>query len=220
MRHIRFGTAVLGTMVLILGSGGDAQAQKLTIDAMVVPLPPMNQDIDKWHMAPLLFSVPSAPFGTEFSTGDRIQFYDVAGLDLTSALTISGGPYAFSSMNSGPLPPSSSFTDNPSIPNLVLTYEGPTLTVMPGDSPISIGDFTFNTIGFPLPSGFYFAAETQDRLATGGTSMTEVSYGFVSATSVPEPPAWVAVLLTALPATFWYRRRRSALRVSAPGNTA
>jgi hypothetical protein len=213
MRHFRFGTAVLGTMVLVAGLGGDARAAAVKAGGVGLPVPPSPPIGNGWDYAMSAYLVPpSSGMGTEITNGELIQLFDVQGLDIASAVTVSGGPFLFDFSNTGPLPPSLSFSDDPSIPNLVLTYSGPTLTALPGGEPVLIGDFGFNTFGFPLAPGFNFAAETSGP-AEG------VSYGFAMITSVPEPATWVLVL-TALPAAFWIRRGRGARAVSTGTTSA
>jgi hypothetical protein len=56
-----------------------------------------------------------------------------------------------------------------------------------------------------LPPGYNFGAETTDVSVTGGRTQG-VSYGFAPVVPVPEPATWV-LLIAALPAGLWMRRR-------------
>jgi hypothetical protein len=200
---------MLGTLVLIAGMNGSVQAGMVSMggESMHNNSPPgSGGGVYHSHIYLLPPKADSGFTGTEFHLGHQIQLFDVAGLNFDSVTTISGGPFTFSSQNVGPLPPSSSFTDDPTIPNLDLTYTGPTLTALTGGEPIFVGTFSFTTSGFAVASQYNFAAQTADLLPNGDL-VEGISYGVATFTLVPEPATWFMVL-TSLPAVLWLRRRR------------
>jgi hypothetical protein len=209
--HRSVGTAV-GSMAIFLVLAGGAGAGAVGVGGKSQHSNPPGGIGDGFSSA-ILYLLPPAPGsgtnGNEIESGDRIQLFDVKGLDITSAMTITGGPFTFSSALTGPLPASTSFTDDPTIPNLTLTYGGPTLTVATGAPQIEIGAFSYMTHGAPFEPGFNFAAETTELLSSGGTQNV-VTYGFATFTLVPEPSS-LLLLLVGLPGIVWIgSRRRSA----------
>jgi hypothetical protein len=174
---------------------------------MSMPNPPVQPPIE-YRFTYILQILPPPPgsglFGTEFAPGDRVQLFDVLGLELASAATASGGPFTFDASGFGPLP-AGPFTDDPTIPNLVLTYTGAPLIATTASGPLVAGEFFFDTDGPKLAPGFNFAAETTDLRVSGGATPS-ISYGFAPATPTPEPAAWL-LLLSALPAGLSFRRR-------------
>jgi hypothetical protein len=185
--------------------GASAKAGQVSMGGTAQPPPPPNPPIGPppHRLYTMLLDLvppppPSGSAGTELDPGDRIELFDVHGLRSGSPATASGGPFAFDTSNTGPLPPSTSFTDDPSVPNLVLTYLGAPVIALPGGAPIEIGQFTFITDGFASVPSFNFAAETSDLSLSGGTS-EGVSYGVAPVTPIPEPASWILVLM-AIPA--------------------
>lgn len=89
--------------------------------------------------------------------------------------------WVFSSLNSGPIPPNVSPSDDPGIPNLTWTYTGALMT-----GPLHIGDVAFNSIYGPGGLGEYVG---RDR-STSGNNLPQSNYGQIEysyPTSVPEP---------------------------------
>jgi hypothetical protein len=176
------------------------------MNGMSMPSKPPSPPVEHltFHIFLLPPGVGSGLGGTELDSGERIQLFDVAGLQLASAIVLSGGSFAFSSSSTGPLPPGPGFTDDPTIPNLVMTYTGPTVTATSATGKIEISTVAFDISGSSVPNGYNFGAETTDVSLTGGKTQS-VSYGFAPVAPVPEPATWV-LLFTAFPAGLWIRR--------------
>jgi hypothetical protein len=139
-------------------------------------------------------------------TGSKLVIFDFAGY-VDGSITTAGAPGVTASIENFSGLPSIGFTDDPSIPNLVFTYDGPTLDV---------GGAQFS--GFGAES--IFSAVTLDGFSAitvkvGGEAQGTLiaSQGGVGVPAIPEPATW-AMMIGGFGLVGGALRRRRALSLA------
>jgi hypothetical protein len=131
------------------------------------------------------------PSDYKLKSGDYFTIYDFKGY--VGALNLQAGNWSFSSAMTGPVPPHILPDDNPKIPNLTWTYNGPTIT---GEQ--TLGNFSAVS-QFGLHAEGEFASRDYSSFqghVVGNITGTDVPS---DARHAPEPAA-IALLAAAIPA--------------------
>jgi hypothetical protein len=119
--------------------------------------------------------------GSSIQSGNFATAYDIAGL-VSGSESFSNSNFSISVQNTGITPTNVTPIDNPSIPNITLIYNGPTINGTGGGETI-LGTLTFvSSIGTTATSPFGQASET----VLFGSQFQEVA-PFVGPTSGPNP---------------------------------
>lgn len=144
------------------------------------------------------------PSDYRVKSGDFFTIYDFHGY--TGAPTVQPPGWTFSITPTGEFPPRILLPDDPTVPNMTWTYEGPDL-VTAG----SIGIFEILSSFGPHSVDTYFASQAHlDVSGRANTNWTFVSAPDPITPDAPEPTS-LALLGLAIPAvglTSWLRRRR------------
>jgi PEP-CTERM motif len=120
----------------------------------------------------------------KLQAGNYFTIYDFAGLVPGSVVTPDGN-WTATVQNSGVTPVLLNPTDNPMVPNLVFTYNGPTVPA----GQIGLGNF-MATSTFGLKTEVSFTAETNrtsDGLKDSNITTTDAPTGRIIENPIPEP---------------------------------
>jgi hypothetical protein len=157
---------------------------------------------------------------TKTVTGDLFTFYDYNGLLTTGAnapaFTPSGtGPnYSISIQNLGVNPPGTALLagDDPTVPNVTLTYDGTSPFINPGPGSQFLGTLVLHSINSLNGAGDFtpFAANsTKNSNSTAAGNQGFISGPNLGPGQTPEPGAWALFVGRGITgATFARRRRR------------
>ena len=154
-------------------AGGTARAGLLPTNVTVFP----DAGNYRWQYAIVL------PTDMKLQAGNYFTIYDFAGLVDGSVMPPDANWKA--TVGSGGVPPTLNPTDDPSIPNLVFTYTGPTIPA----GQIGLGNF-MATSTFGESKEVSFTAETNrssDGLKDRNITTTDAPTGTIDPPGVPEP---------------------------------
>jgi hypothetical protein len=172
--------------VVAVGLAGSANAGLLPTEVSVFP----EAGNFRWQYAIVL------PTDMKLQSGNYFTIYDFNGL-VDGTVVTPDGNWTASVQNSGTVPPLLLPTDDPAIPNLMFTYNGPTITA----GQIGLGNF-MATSTFGERREVSFTAETNrssDGLKDSNITSTDAPTGqVVDPPDVPEP-ATLALAGLALP---------------------
>jgi hypothetical protein len=152
------------------------------------------------------------PTDAVLQAGDYFTIYNFEGLvpgTATASGSLTSSLWAFSSSSVGQTPPGVVITDNPGIPNLTWTYNGPTAQ----SGQIGLGNFSAISI-YPNTTQSLFAAVTGtvSGVADANVTPTTVPVPTAPPPGVPEP-ATLALAAFGFPFigfARWLRRRNNA----------
>lgn len=155
---------------------------------------------------------------TKTQAGDLFTFYDVNGLLQTVGNTPVFTPgqvgpnYSISIQNSGLNPPNTTISgfggDDPSLPNITLTYTGTTF-INPGPGSQNLGTLTFHSLFLPGGDFTPFAANsTKNSNGSGAGNQGQVTGPNVAPPGTPEPGTWALMVGMGVSSLAVVRRRR------------
>src|SRR5262245_57685029 len=154
------------------------------------------------------------PTDSVLRPGDYFTIYDfegfVDGTAVASGSTYSGG-FAFSSSNTGPTPAKTLPEDDPAIPNLTWTYNGPEINI---DASVGLGNF-WALSQYPDTTNSWFTASTGSSTGETDENITPTSVPVPTALGTTPPVPEPATLMLAglgLPLVAAFRRRLNAGR--------
>lgn len=140
--------------------------------------------------------------------GDYFTIYNFDGFVPGSAVangSIYSNDWVFSSSNTGPTPTGVGPTDNPAIPNLTWTYQGPAINI---NSSIGLGNF-WALSQYPDTTQSWFTASTG---TTSGNTDNNITPTTVPVPTAPPPgvpePATLLLAGLGLPLAAFFRRRK------------
>lgn len=169
-------TRLVAAAVAVVGlAGGTAQAGLLPTSVTVFP----EAGNFRWQYAIVL------PTDMKLQAGNYFTIYDFAGL-VPGTVIAPDENWTISTPNVGTTPSLLNPTDNPGIPNLVFTYQGPTIPA----GQLGLGNF-MATSTFDTRAEVSFTAETNrssDGLKDSNITTTDAPTGLdVEPPPVPEP---------------------------------
>ncbi len=168
-------TRLMATAVAVAAlAGGSAQAGLLPTSVTVFP----EAGNYRWQYAIVL------PTDMKLQSGNYFTIYDFAGL-VDGTVVPPDANWSAVVQNVGVTPVLLNPTDNPSVPNLVFTYNGPTIPA----GQIGLGNF-MATSTFGETTEVSFTAETNrtsDGLKDSNITTTDAPTGSVIENPIPEP---------------------------------
>jgi hypothetical protein len=148
------------------------------------------------------------PTDAVLQKGDYFTIYNFAGLvpgSASSSGSLTAGDWSFTSSPTGKTPPGVVPTDDPTLPNLTWTYNGP----VQGGNQIGLGNFWALSL-YPDTTQSWFTALTGTVYGTPDANITPTSVPVPAAPppGVPEPSilALAVIAFPILGAVRWYRR--------------
>lgn len=153
---------------------------------------------------------------TKTVAGDLLTFYDVNGLltgggnDPTFTPGQAGPNYSLSIQNTGINPPNTIAIggDDPTIPNITLTYTGTTF-INPGPGSQNLGTFVFHSTQLPGGDFLPFAAnETKNSNNSAAGNQGQVTGPNIAPPGTPEPGTWALMVGMGVSGLAVARRRR------------
>jgi hypothetical protein len=189
----RFVVVAAATGVAIAMSAGSANAGLLPVSVTVQP----EAGNFRWTYSVVL------PTNMKLQSGSYFTIYDFAGYQAGSATVSGTGPdpsfasnWSVSTSNLGPTPDRLNPQDDPNIPNLTLTYNGPTLPLQNMQTPWSGGLGNFSAASLyqdktnGVPNSFFTATNPRDdgQIDSNITStIVPVGNSIPSPIGTPEP---------------------------------
>lgn len=139
--------------------------------------------------------------------GDFATLYDISGLNSFTLNPAFTSLFTISQQNVGVTPSGVAPTDNPALPNLTLTYIGPTTTTDQSFSQILTVNSSFTTVN---PLGQYTGETTKNSGVADGSAVGAI--GFVAVPGVdittPEPGSLALLVGASLSGSVFALRRR------------
>ncbi len=195
-------SATVAMVALAVGIG-QAQAGLVPVQVSVTP----EAGMYRFTYAVVL------PTNSVLRPGDYFTIYNFDGYVPGSAVSdgsVYSSNWSFTTSGTGQTPAGVTPDDNPTIPNLTWTYNGPTINIGPDPSSTGLGNFWALSL-YPDTTQSWFTASTGSASGATDNNITPTTVPVPTAPppGVPEP----ATLLLAglgLPLAALFRRRKSA----------